>query len=82
MIVLVRDILVSNRETILSDLGSYCIVFSSFHDCIMATKETVLQIPDLNSTQEGTDTKVVVHANYALARNEGAAIILGTLISL
>jgi len=48
----------------------------------MATKETVLQIPDLNSTQEGNDTKVVVHANYALARNEGAAIILGTLISL
>ena len=70
MIELIRDILVSNKEATLSDLGSDCIVFSSFQDCIMVTRETVLQIPDLNSKQEEADTKVVLHANHALARNE------------
>ena len=76
MIELIRDVLVSNREAILSYLGSECIVFSSFQDCIMVTRETVLQIPDLNSTQEEADTKVVLHANHVLTGNEeGVAII-------
>ena len=70
----ILDVLASNRKGILSDLGSECIVFSSFQDCIMVTRETVLKIPVLNSTQEEADTKVVLHASHALARNEGVTI--------
>ena len=76
MIELVHDVLVSNREAILPDLGSECIVFSSFQGCIIVTRETVLQIPDLNGTQEKTDTTVVLHANHALARNEEGVTII------
>ena len=59
----------------MSLLGSECIVFSSFQDCIMVTRETVLKIPVRNGTQEEADTKVVLQANHELARNEGVAII-------
>ena len=82
MIGLIRDVLVSNREAILSGLGSECIVFSSFQDCIMVTmllipsKETMLLIPDLNNTQEEADTKVVLHATHVLPRKEEGVVLL------
>ena len=41
----------------------------------MVTRETVLKIPALNSTQEEADTKMVLHANHTFARNEGVTII-------
>eukprot|EP00794_Sanderia_malayensis_P002284 gene2284-2627_t len=70
MVELIRDVLVANRQAVFSTLWSESVVFSSFQDCIMVSRETVYQIPDLHTSPEEADTKVVLHANHVVTGSE------------
>ena len=66
---MIKEVVIRRRSEILRFLRTECICISTYKVCELIDDINCVEVPELSSDQEEADTKVCLHALYALQTN-------------